>query len=63
MSAPNPIPQNQVIFSDAGSYTLRTPAGVVVATRVGASPPSTTSLQSNPNDILIEEVVGPQRFA
>lgn len=57
----NPIPQNQVLYSSAGPYTLRTPAGVTITTAVDGTPPSTTTEQNNPNDIMVEEVVGPQR--
>lgn len=61
----NPIPQNQVIFSHAGPYTLRTPAGQTITTRdPPLSEPSTkTLIGTNPNNILIEEEVGPQRIA
>lgn len=61
----NTIAQNLVIFSTAGSYALKTPGGTTVATQSNpaVAAPSTTSLQDNPNNVLVEEVVGPQRYA
>lgn len=65
----NTIAQNLIIFSPAGPYTLTTTpvvggAAVAVATQSNpaVAPPSTTSLQDNPNAVIVNEVVGAQHY-
>lgn len=60
----NTIAQNLPIFYSAGSYALKTPAGVTVATQSSpaVAAPSTTSLQDNPNTVIVSEAVGAQRY-
>jgi hypothetical protein len=60
----NTIAQNLPIFYSAGPYTLTTPAGVTVATQSNpaVAPPSTTSEQDNPNNVIVGEAVGAQHY-
>lgn len=60
----NTIAQNLVIFSPAGPYLLKTPAGVTIQTESSPlpAPPTTTSLIDNPGQIIVQEVVGAQHY-
>lgn len=60
----NTIAQNLPIFYSCAATTLKTPAGVTIATQSNpaVAPPSTTSLADNPTQILQETVVGAPHY-
>ena len=60
----NTIAQNLPIFYSCGPTLLKTSAGVTVATQSNpaVAPPSTTSLQDNPNAVIQEVVVGAPHY-
>ncbi len=65
----NTIAQNLPIFYSAGPYTLTTtttPGGAAANVQTESSPlpapPTTTSLQDNPNALIVNEAVGAQSY-